>query len=67
VFAGYDFLYWSNVARPGNQICLNVDERGIPTGGPFTPGFRASFPAPPLFTESSFWAQGVSFGLKLRY
>ena len=28
--AGYTLLYWSNVARPGDQIDLNVDPRQFP-------------------------------------
>ena len=27
---GYTLLYWSNVARPGDQIDLNVDSRQFP-------------------------------------
>jgi hypothetical protein len=67
LFAGYDFLYWSNVARPGEQISTSVDQRAIPSGTPFTPGFRAALPAAPSFHQSDFWAQGVSFGAELRY
>jgi hypothetical protein len=66
VFAGYDFLFWSNVVRPGEQIDLNVSPSYRPTilgpgvgGGPRVPAV--------LFNTNSYWAQGVSFGLMYRY
>ena len=54
---GYDFLYWSQVARAGSQIDPTVDPAGVPpaTGTPTRPAFA--------FQESGFWAQGLSFGL----
>ena len=30
LFAGYDFLYWSSVVRPGRQIDRTLDETEIP-------------------------------------
>jgi hypothetical protein len=66
VFAGYDFLFWSNVVRPGEQIDTNVSPSFRPTilgpgagGGPRVPAV--------LFNTNSYWAQGVSFGLMYRY
>ena len=56
-FVGYDFLYWGQVARAGDQISLRVDPANIPPkiqgGGP-DPAFN--------FNQASFWAQGVRFG-----
>lgn len=66
-YAGYNFLYWSNVARPGNQITRNLDERTTPIANSFVPGFQSGLPAPPAFTPSGFYAHGLSFGLELRY
>jgi hypothetical protein len=59
--AGYDFLYWSRVARAGSQIDLAVNPNEVP-GAPQT---RAPGPPAPTFTfqDSGFWAQGLSFGL----
>ncbi len=64
---GYDFMYWSSVARPGDQINSAVDPRSIPSAGPiFTPG--AAFTGPvPLFKSTDFWAQGVTFGLEFAF
>jgi hypothetical protein len=65
-FVGYDFLYWTGVVRPGNQIDLNVDARQIPTSIIFTPGFVGAVPTVP-FRKSDFWAQGITFGLEFAF
>jgi hypothetical protein len=68
LFAGYDFLYWSQVVRPGNQIShsVNLTQNAVldPSGlgklvGPAQPA--------PLFNRSDFWAQGLNVGLEVRY
>jgi hypothetical protein len=64
-FIGYDFLYWSRVVRPGNQVDLIVDTRANPVDPGFT-GDRVGFPRS-LFNRSDFWAQGINFGLEYRY
>jgi hypothetical protein len=51
---GYTFLYWSQVARPADQIDLNVN----PGGGAF-PQFN--------FHCADYWAQGFNLGLEYRY
>ena len=61
-FVGYNFLYWSSVVRPGNQIDPVVNPNLIPPsqpGGPARPGFD--------FHGSDFWAQGIQFGLDIRW
>ncbi|HEY8503355.1 MAG TPA: BBP7 family outer membrane beta-barrel protein, partial [Gemmataceae bacterium] len=61
-FAGYTFLYWSDVARPGDQIDTVLNPTQIPPGtlqGPARPAF--------LDGDSDFWVQGVSVGLEVRY
>ncbi|MFO0881169.1 MAG: BBP7 family outer membrane beta-barrel protein [Gemmataceae bacterium] len=68
--AGYNFLYWSGVARPGEQIDRNIDETRIPnfrTQNDITPQ-KYPVPAPAVtFPESDFWAHGLTFGLEFRY
>jgi hypothetical protein len=66
VFGGYNFLYWSSVVRPGEQIDPNVSPSYRPTilgpgagGGPRVPQV--------LYHTSDYWAQGFSFGLMYRY
>ncbi len=63
---GYDFLYLSRVLRPGDQLDLNIDPRQVPISGVYQPGILASSPHSPL-TQSSFWVQGVTLGLELRF
>lgn len=64
VFAGYNILYWSNVARSGGLIDTVVNPNLVPPGTSGT-----ALPARPAqqiqFTD--LWAQGVNVGLEIRY
>jgi hypothetical protein len=66
-FIGYDFLFLSNVLRPGNQIdrMINFSQtvQNAVAGNPSAPGVS---PAVNLL-GSEFWAQGINLGLELRY
>jgi hypothetical protein len=62
VFAGYEILYLSNVARPGDQIDRTING----TQGFGSPLVGAARPAP-LFSHSDMWMQGVSAGLEIRF
>jgi hypothetical protein len=67
LYAGYNFLYWSNVARPGEQIDRNLDVTQIPN---FTiAGARPTGqPNPGVpFRQSDYWAQGIMIGIEYRY
>jgi Putative beta barrel porin-7 (BBP7) len=65
IFGGYNFLYWSSVLRPGDQIDRSLDTRLVPTFGVGGPPLR---PGPvPLLKEKDFWAQGFSGGVELRW
>jgi hypothetical protein len=59
---GYDFLYWSSVVRPGNQIDPNLNPTQFPGAG-----FNGALLPAPLFNRSDFFAHGVSFGLTFAY
>jgi hypothetical protein len=65
-FVGYTFIYWTDVVRPGDQVNLNVNVQRLPgAGAAFNP---AATPAPGFtLRETDFWAQGVSFGVEVRY
>jgi hypothetical protein len=65
IFGGYSILYWSNVARAGNQIDYTVNSTQIATGGSST----LLGPARPAFImhESGFWANGINIGLEFRW
>jgi hypothetical protein len=64
-FVGYDFLYWNQVVRPGNQVDRNINLSQSAVFGSGTLSGPAT-PAP-LFGRSDFWAQGITFGLELRF
>jgi hypothetical protein len=66
VFAGYTFLYWNDVARPGNQVDLALNPNLIPTSTTFGVPGGAARPAPGVH-GTEFWAQGVNIGLTLHY
>jgi hypothetical protein len=62
VFTGYTFLYWSKVARPGDQIDLAINPSQLP------PGHLVGQPRPAFnLHDTDFWAQGVNFGAELRF
>ena len=66
LFVGYSFLWISTVARAGEQIdpVINVSQFPIRSGdGPLVGRARPA----PKFHGSDFWAQGLNFGLELRY
>jgi hypothetical protein len=62
-WVGYNFLWWSDIVRPGDQIdpWINLQPIGSPPflGVPFRPTVP--------FTSTDFWAQGLTFGLQVSY
>lgn len=64
--AGYSFIYWNRVVRPGDQVDTTLNPNLIPTSDTFG---AATGPRRPAFTfhETDYWAQGVTFGLEFRY
>jgi hypothetical protein len=66
VFVGYDFLYWSDVARPGDQADPRIDPARVPAlGGPGRTAGTTHTPS--AIQESDFWAQGLHVGAEFRY
>jgi hypothetical protein len=65
-YVGYNFLYWSDVARPGAQINRASNETRIPTSLIFGPLVGENQPLL-NYQRSSVWMQGLYFGLALRY
>jgi hypothetical protein len=68
VFAGYTFLYVSNVARPGEEIDRAIN----PTQGPAFTGVPSSAIAGPVRPtyqghDGSFFAHGLNVGLEVSY
>jgi hypothetical protein len=64
--AGYSVLYLSRAVRPGDQIDPVVSSTQVPTSPNFALPFALARPAVP-FTASDFWAQGLNFGMSLRF
>lgn len=66
LFGGYSFLYWSRVARPGDQIDANVNPNLVPTSMTFGTAGGTNRPAF-SFRQTDFFAHGANFGLEFRY
>jgi hypothetical protein len=63
LYTGYNFLYWTGVERPGDQIDLRVNSSQPPLGNGLV-----GQPLPAFGGKSSdFWAQGISLGLEFRF
>jgi hypothetical protein len=64
---GYNFLYLSDVERPGTAIDHNINA----TQAPFAGGAAGSLTGVSVpafsFSRSDFWAQGISFGLEFKF
>lgn len=59
---GYTFLYWSQVARPGDQIDTNLNPTQFP------PGTLSGVASPQCeFKMTDYWAQGINVGLDYRF
>jgi hypothetical protein len=66
LFAGYNFMWISQVARPANQINPVIDSSTVP----FSPNFGEFGHVPGtrrLFVQDEFWLQGVNFGMSIQY
>ena len=62
-FVGYDVIYLSNVVRPGDQVDINVNPTLLPGNGPVRGPLMPAFQV----RTTDFWAQGVNFGMELRW
>ncbi len=68
VYAGYSFLYLSNVVRPGAQINRNINPSySVAYGG--EPPAKPAGPAQPTFgfSTTDFWAQSLTIGFAYRF
>jgi Putative beta barrel porin-7 (BBP7) len=66
LYVGYEFLYWSRVVRPGEQVDPNLDVNKIPNSVLRGPALTQPHPVVP-FRESDFWASGVNFGVEITF
>ena len=63
-FVGYNFIYWSSVARAGDQIDLRVNPNLIP---PQTPPVTGPLVPAPRTVSTDYWLQGISVGGEVRF
>jgi hypothetical protein len=63
-YAGYTFIYWSDVVRAGDQVDLAVNPNLLP---PATQPVSGPLRPAPRFENTSFWAQGIDLGFELRF
>jgi hypothetical protein len=67
VSVGYNFLYWSSVVRPGQQVdrvvnpflIPNFDTTGLVNNGVVRPVMP--------FKTTDYWAQGITFGVEFNF
>ena len=65
LFGGYNFLMWTNVIRPGDQIDRVVDLTFVPNAPTVAPSGQNR--PRPLFAQRDLVINGVQFGLDLRW
>jgi hypothetical protein len=63
---GYDFMFWSTVIRPGDQIQRLVDTRQVPTDLNFQSGIVSTQPYRPN-ALTNFWAEGLTLSIAFTY
>jgi hypothetical protein len=66
LLAGYTFVYWSDVVRPGEQVDRNVNPQQVPSSLIYGPLTAPALPLPTM-NKSDFWAMGLHLGLELRF
>jgi hypothetical protein len=65
LYAGYNFLYWTDVIRPGEQIDRVVNLSYVPNAPPV--GASNQVRPQALFAESNMLVHGVQIGLEWRW
>ena len=66
LFVGYNFLYWTHVLRPGDQVDTGLDANRIPNFPASVNTLSSARPTVPM-TQRDFFAQGINFGLMLKW
>ena len=67
VRVGYSFLYWSSVARAGQQINRNLDVTQIPTSQFYGLNGGTGQPVFGSIVHSTYFAQGLNIGMEFRF
>ena len=66
MYVGYNFLYWSRVIRPGDQIDPVLNAGLVPNLMAAIPASTEARPQP-TFTQADLIVQGMQLGLELRW
>lgn len=66
VWAGYDVMYWSHVARPAAQVNKNIDVRQVVSDIDYSPAVTVTRPAF-QFQTTDLWIQGLTAGFAITY
>ncbi|MCI0638607.1 MAG: BBP7 family outer membrane beta-barrel protein [Gemmataceae bacterium] len=73
IFSTYNVFYWSDVARPGDQLSNVIDARQIPTHVAYDPrvkngaGPQILTPPQPSISLRDFWGYGFGFGVEIGF
>lgn len=67
VAAGYSIIWWTNVARPGDQIDRVVNPTYLPTTRDFSVTPFGEIRPQVTGNQSDFWVHGVNFSLEIRF
>ncbi len=71
IFAGYNWLFWSSIARPGDQIDRAINPVLVPSfvfpGTVSLPPVVGSARPVAVINDKNFWAQGINLGVELRF
>ncbi len=72
IFSTYNVFYWSDVARPGDQLSNIIDARQIPTHVAYDPrvkngGPNVTVPPQPAINFRDFWGYGFGFGVEIGF
>ncbi len=65
-FVGYDLVYISQTVRPGEEVDRNLNLSQSPITSS-TPALQGAANPAPLFNRSDFFANGVTFGLEIKF
>jgi hypothetical protein len=67
-FVGYNFLYWTEVVRPGDQVDLRLNPNLNPIFSRLTNLNPSTIVRPIVpFKSTDYWVQGINAGVEFRY
>ncbi len=67
VYASYDFMCWTGVARAGEQVNPTVNLTQVPTAAIFNPGFGGPSNPGPTFHNTDLVVNSLRIGFELKY